>query len=198
MQSNHQHRLIGWLGSLYRLLLFAYPAGFRQSFGREMAVAFSTQAREQVRHGGTWALVPFAFRTLGDWLKTVVKENADLTEQTTPLFAAAQVILIGPAAVFIGAVLLRSVPPLHAGAQRIVLMYAGRVWTLCLLLLMLPFGVLAAGFAAMAHRWRDTGALQGRRRVAAMFPDLCAVIVATTTFLAAVILTVVVLHMLAT
>jgi hypothetical protein len=59
--------------------------------------------------------------------------------------AAMQLVLIFPAALFMTAVVLRNVETLHDRAQRIVMLYAGRVWTLWVLLLALPLCVNRTG-----------------------------------------------------
>ncbi len=61
--------------------------------------------------------------------------------------AAAQVLLMFPAILFMGALLVRVSPlqhePAHT-ADRIVMWYAGRMWTLWALLITLPLAVLVS------------------------------------------------------
>ena len=98
--------------------------------------------------------------------------------------ALAQAILLLPAAVFMTALALRTIPMFERAAQGVVMLYAGRVWTLWVLLLTLPLCVAAAGFVTVLSN-RAAPAAQAARAVAAM----------TAASLA--ILAVVVVHMLA-
>ena len=108
--------------------------------------------------------------------------------------AVAELLLIFPAALFMAALVVRNMQPLRyelAGtAQRIVMWYAGRQWTLWALLIGLPLAVLVTGCAVLPgwHRERPNGT---RRTQPATL------LVAATTFTAGVILLIVVRHMLA-
>jgi len=87
----------------------------------------------------------------------------------------------------------------HA-AHRIVAWYAVRVWTLGLLLLLLPFGALVAGCAALLRDWPEktetrTGAAPAPLN--AKPAPLAMLIVGWATVTSAGILGIVVLHMLA-
>ena len=66
-----------------------------------------------------------------------------------PAIAATQAVLIFPAIVFMGALILREMSSVQHEpaytAQQIVMWYAGRMWTLWLLLITLPFGVVVSG-----------------------------------------------------
>ena len=73
--------------------------------------------------------------------------------------AATEVLLIFPAALFLAALLVRQAQPeryepAHT-AQRIVAWYAARPWTLWVLLIALPFAVLASGSATLLRGWND-------------------------------------------
>ena len=63
--------------------------------------------------------------------------------------AAAHLLLISPAVVFLVAVILERLQPLQTKpahtAQHIVMWYAERMWTLWILLLALPLSVLTSG-----------------------------------------------------
>ena len=95
-----------------------------------------------------------------------------------------QAILLLPAALFMAALGLRTIPVFRHHAQEVVTLYADRVWTLWVLLLAFPLCVVAAGSltlvasrsAATAHAWRAVAAM---------------------TAVALAILAIVVLHMLA-
>src|SRR5580693_6637457 len=78
----------------------------------------------------------------------------------TRVIAALELVLILPAALFMTALALRNVQPLQYepahSAQQLVLWYAGRMWTLWVLLFGLPFTVLVSGCAELLHnRNRD-------------------------------------------
>jgi hypothetical protein len=105
-----------------------------------------------------------------------------------PLTAALQFALIAPAAVFLLAVLARSVgPPESEAAQTVVMWYSSRLWTLWVLLLALPISALLIGGAtSVGGRQSLAGAGYGAKGA-----------IAVATIAAGVILAVVVLHMLA-
>lgn len=78
--------------------------------------------------------------------------------------AATEVLLIFPAALFLAALLVRQAQPeryepAHT-AQRIVAWYAARPWTLWVLLIALPFAVLASGSATLLRGWNDDAELR--------------------------------------
>jgi len=119
------------------------------------------------------------------------------------LFAAGELLLISPAALFMGALVVRSLQPLQYepanSAEHLVTWYAGRMWTLWVLLLGLPLVSLVSGCAALRYHWNRDPALSHdveqlldltRRRVALF-------LIAAVTLAAGVILTIVVLHMMA-
>jgi hypothetical protein len=121
----------------------------------------------------------------------------------TRVVAALQVALIFPAALFLTAVLVGAGDPpqydLARIAQRIVIWYSGRMWTLWFLLLALPLAVLVTGCATLRHSWnRDIELPHAAQQSLAMIPaPLATLFVAGTTLTSAGILAVVVLHMLA-
>jgi hypothetical protein len=98
--------------------------------------------------------------------------------------ATLQAILLLPAAVFMAALGLRTLPMFEHRAQGVVLLYASRVWTLWVLLLALPLCVAAAGALTVLSN-----------RVAPVARG--STVVAVLTAAALVILAVVVAHMLA-
>ena len=117
--------------------------------------------------------------------------------------ATTELLLIFPAALFMTSVLVCKLQPLQyepaSTAQRIVMWYAVRQWTLWVLLIVLPLTVLVTGCATLLrsspgdvelpHRARQTAASIRRHTTKP--------IVAATTLAAGVILVIVVLHMLA-
>jgi hypothetical protein len=117
------------------------------------------------------------------------------------LVAGLQAALICPAILFLTAVLVGAGEPpqyeLARVAQGIVTWYAARMWTLWLLLLILPLAALAAGCFTLLGSWNR--ALEPTAgRLAAMPPaPVATFLVAGTTFTSAGILAVVVLHVLA-
>jgi hypothetical protein len=95
--------------------------------------------------------------------------------------AAAGAVAIAPAAVFMAALVLRRLPQTGVAvpADHLVDWYAARMWTLWLLLLLMPMATFFSGLAALAQAWTPR------------FPFVA------TTLVAAVILVIVVLHMAA-
>src|SRR5208283_4580226 len=85
-------------------------------------------------------------------------------------------------------------------AQQVVMWYSARIWTLWLLLLVLPFAVLLAGCATLLPNWNQDVDFQpvARQSLATMIPaPLATLFVAGTTLTSGGILAIVVLHMLA-
>jgi hypothetical protein len=117
--------------------------------------------------------------------------------------AALELLLLFPAALFMAALVVRQLQPLLAAAaqaaQAIVLWYAGRVWTLWVLLIALPLAVLVTGGAALWRGWREDAGLRqaARRPFVAIRTHGAAVFVAVTTLGAGVFLAIVALHMMA-
>jgi hypothetical protein len=97
------------------------------------------------------------------------------------------------------ALLLRQLPlqePAHS-AQQVVMWYAGRVWTLWVLLLAMPLSVLTIGCAALLSCWNDGVRHTARESLAMLRSDFSMLFIAATTLAAGIILAIVVLHMLA-
>lgn len=121
----------------------------------------------------------------------------------TRIIAAVELALIFPAALFMTALALRNLQPLQYepahSAQQLVLWYAGRMWTLWVLLLGLPFTVLVSGCAALLHSWNRgiVLPLTARQSLAMIRAHLATLFIAATTLIAGVILAIVVLHVLA-
>ena len=118
------------------------------------------------------------------------------------LVAGMQMALIFPAILFLAAVLVGAGDPpqyeLARVAQGIVTWYSARMWTLWLLLLILPLAVLAAGCVTLLGSWNRAVELPIARPSLAMLPaPVATFFVAGTTFTSAGVLAVVVLHMLA-
>ncbi len=117
--------------------------------------------------------------------------------------AVAQLLLMFPAVFFMGALALRKLQPLQnepaQTAQRIVMWYAARQWTLWVLLIALPFAVLVIGFITLARNWRDDMELPqaALQTFAAIRTDWTMLVVAAMTLTAGVVLAIVVMHMLA-
>jgi len=115
----------------------------------------------------------------------------------TRLIAAMELALIAPAAIFMTALFVRNLNPLEAEpAQRLVMWYAGRMWTLWVLLLALPFTVLVVGCATLRHAWK-CDLESARQSLAVIRTHSATLVVLATTLAAAGILAIVVLHMLA-
>jgi len=121
----------------------------------------------------------------------------------TRVLAGIEIALLVPAALFLAAVVVRgALPVAHEparAAQVIVAWYAGRMWTLWLLLLSLPLAALVTGCAALLRGAASGSAAgdTGRAAVALVRDSLATRVIAVTTLAAAGILALVVLHMLA-
>ena len=115
----------------------------------------------------------------------------------------AQLLLIFPSALFMGALVVRELQPLQNEpahtAQQLVMWYSFRMWTLWVLLIALPFTVLLTGCVTMARSWRDDMKLPqaARQGLAAIHADRAMIFIAATTLMAGAILAIVVLHMAA-
>jgi hypothetical protein len=116
--------------------------------------------------------------------------------------AATQLLLLFPASLFMTALVVRNSQPLQYEpahtAQRIVMWYAVRPWTLWLLLIALPLAVLAIGCAALLRGWNGDAALRQNawRTLGAIRAHTATLLVAAATLTAVVILAVVAIHML--
>src|SRR5271154_5570254 len=121
----------------------------------------------------------------------------------TRVIAFLELVLIFPAALFMTALLLRNLQPLQFGlarsAQQLVMWYAGRMWTLWILLFGLPFIVLVSGCAELVRNWKsDTSVpLTSQKSLTMARVHLASHFIAATTLIAGVILVIVVLHVLA-
>jgi len=118
------------------------------------------------------------------------------------IIAVTGLVLIFPAVLFMTALLLRGLQPLQYEpahtAQQLVMWYAGRMWTLWVLLVGLPFAVFASGCAALLGRWNgDATTHTVRESRAKVRGNLARLFIAATTLAAGVILAIVVLHILA-
>jgi hypothetical protein len=75
-------RLIELSLAVYRLLLAAYPAGFRQEYGEAMAQLFRDTALDGYRQRGHRGLLGVWLRTLGDFTISVVRQHREETAIT--------------------------------------------------------------------------------------------------------------------
>ena len=113
--------------------------------------------------------------------------------------AATHLLLIFPAVLFLGSVIVQRLPqPAHT-AQHVVMWYAARTWTLWILLLALPLSVLISGCISLLQDWRSTAQVGSgaQKALATLHPAGARISIAVTTATAAVIMVVVILHMLA-
>ena len=115
----------------------------------------------------------------------------------------AQLLLIFPSILFMGALVARELQPLQNEpahtAQQLVMWYAARMWTLWVLLIALPFAVVVTGCVTLARNWRDDMKLPraAQQTLAAIRADRAMLFVAATTLTAVAILAIVALHMAA-
>jgi hypothetical protein len=118
------------------------------------------------------------------------------------LIAVLQLVLIFPASLFMTALVVRNFGPLqyepaHA-AHQLVMWYAGRLWTLWVLLFALPCVVLVVGFAALRTAIRDIGQHNSRPPPPALMRPLWPIrCISVTTVASAGILAIVISHVLA-
>ena len=121
---------------------------------------------------------------------------------TKPAITAGQLLLILPAVLFMGAIVVRNLPlpqyvPAHT-AQRIVMWYSARQWTLWVLLIALPLAVLVAGcFTFLSGRNDVERPRAARQTLTGLHEQLSRLVVAAPTLMAGGILAIVVVHMLA-
>src|SRR5580704_8334435 len=119
---------------------------------------------------------------------------------TERLVAASQLLLIFPAVLFMGSLVLRNLSPLQYEpahtAQQIVMWYAGRLWTLWVLLFTLPCIVLVVGCVALRTRNRDTEQHSAPGSVASTRPHWLVRLLYVTTVASAGVLAIVVFHVL--
>ncbi len=114
--------------------------------------------------------------------------------------AAAQFLLMSPAMLFMGALVVRqfSLPQLEPAftAERIVMWYAHRLWTLYALLITLPFVALVIGCITVRERWRSVRARSDRQEaLATLRGDGMTLFVSLMTMGAGAVLAIVALHM---
>jgi hypothetical protein len=122
---------------------------------------------------------------------------------TKRAIAAAEVLLISPAALFMTALFVRNLQPLQyepaRTAQRIVNWYSVRphmgLWGL---LIALPLAVAVTGCITLLHRWTHEAELRmaARQTFEAIRAHLATLLVAAATLTAGGILAIVALHML--
>ncbi len=117
--------------------------------------------------------------------------------------AAAQMLLMFPAILFMGALVVRQLSPLQHEpahtAHRIVMWYAGRMWTLWALLITLPLAVLVTGCVTLLRSWSNVPELPYRAQqgLAAIYADRPMLCIAMMTLTAGVVLAIVAIHMAA-
>ncbi len=117
--------------------------------------------------------------------------------------AVAQLLLLFPAALFMTSLIVRRLQPLQYDpahtAQQIVSWYSGRLWTLWVLLIALPFAALVTGGGTLFHGWNSDAQLPPAKwqTVSGIRVPLATLLVAGATLTAGGILAIVILHMLA-
>ena len=123
---------------------------------------------------------------------------------TRRVIAATQGLLIFPAILFMSALILRQMSPLqHEPAhtsQQIVMWYAGRMWTLWVLLITLPLAVVVTGCLTFLRSWSRERELPGSVQAwssVTILADPVMRFVGALTLTAGVILAIVAVHMAA-
>ena len=120
-----------------------------------------------------------------------------------PTVAAAELLLIFPAVLFMGSLFVRELQPLQYQpahtAQKIVDWYAARPQVgLWIMLIALPLTVLATGCVTLIRNWKNNAELRQatQQSLIAIRAHLSTLFVAVTTLTAAVVLAIVALHMI--
>ena len=117
--------------------------------------------------------------------------------------ATTQALLIFPAILFMGALILRQMSPLHHEpaytSQQIVMWYAGRMWTLWALLITLPLVVVVTGCLTFLRSWSKDRELPRsvQEWSAAVHADPVLLFVGSLTLTAGLVLAIVAVHMAA-
>jgi len=118
--------------------------------------------------------------------------------------AAAELLLVFPAALFMTAAIVRSLQPIEyepaRTAQRIFVWFGARPhMSLWLLLIALPLAVVISGCVSLVRSWSNDSQLReaARQTVAAVRAHLATLLVAVATLTAGGILAFLVLHLLA-
>jgi hypothetical protein len=118
----------------------------------------------------------------------------------TRVIACLQLVLIFPAALFMASLAARNLGPLQYEpahtAQQIVMWYAGRLWTLWVLLFALPCMALVSGCATLRARNRGPEQHNTQPSLASTRPRWLVRFVSVTTVASAGILAIVVFHAL--
>jgi hypothetical protein len=118
------------------------------------------------------------------------------------IIAAAQLLLLLPACVFMASLGMRALGMPQSGpaqaAQQIVTWYSLRMWTLWMLLIALPLAALVIGCAALLRSWNEDAAMRqaARRPRNAIRDPITMLFIAAVTLTAGVFLAVVFVHML--
>jgi len=120
------------------------------------------------------------------------------------VIAATQALLIFPAIMFMCALILRQMSPLqhepaHA-SQQIIMWYAGRMWTLWVLLITLPLAAVVTGCLTFLRSWsKDRELPRGLQEWSSVsiLADPVMLFVGALTLTAGVILAIVAVHMAA-
>jgi hypothetical protein len=127
-----------------------------------------------------------------------VQRYNDLVHTMKRGIAAAEILLLLPAALFMASLVVRLVGSAQAeparSAQQVVTWYSGRIWTLWILLMLLPLAALLIGGAALLAS--GGSAFQARQWRLALRSDGALRTVAVATLAACAILAVVAVHVL--
>jgi hypothetical protein len=119
------------------------------------------------------------------------------------LLATAELLLVSPAVLFMSALIVRVVQPIEYEpahtAERLLTWYAGRRWTLWVLLLGLPLVALVSGCATLLYGWNHDLAVSQtvKQSLQIVRSHVAMCLIAAATLGAGGILAIVVLHMLA-
>jgi hypothetical protein len=78
----------------YALMTLAYPGEFRRRFGREMRLAFRSQAAAAAESSGAAALLSLSLRVSGDWFISLFKEYAAMPKRLLGAFLVLALLVV--------------------------------------------------------------------------------------------------------
>lgn len=121
-----------------------------------------------------------------------------MARATRTAVAAMEFVLVAPALIFFAAIFFRNFFPINDnGAEQIVQWYAGRHWSLWVLLIALPMTVLILGFSTLFRSWNEEAGLRqdAGHALTLIRTHLSVVLIGLVTLMAGVMLAFVAVHM---
>jgi hypothetical protein len=141
-------RLIAWSVLIYRTLLIAYPARFRQEYSAHMVQVFQDCCLRAVRDRGFWGMLRLWIVTLIDLVRSAIAERAQKEIQVNKPMDTEEIWMGGWALIWAGVVL--------AGGHIAFFMGNPDLWMISgLLILFVGLPLLIAGLLALRKRYRE-------------------------------------------